>query len=165
MNGNYFDMLRRVKQCYKEKWNGRERQDPYKFGDWFEWLTPVERNVWSDIRYLGLPMYPQFPVGKYYLDFADPFRKIAIEVDGKIHLEKEVKAKDDLKDKYLESKGWTVIRIQGWKTFRHREQYEYSLQEIENMEWCDYPVEYVKPEYWTDCSEGILEDIRRRYYV
>lgn len=157
-------MLKRVRQSYKELWNGRERQDPYKFSDWFEWLTPIERNVWSDIRYLGLPFYPQFPVGKYFLDFADPFKKIALEIDGKVHLDAEVKEKDKHKDTYLEKNGWTVIRIQGWKTYKSREDYEYSEQEIENMYYWDLPIEYVRPEFWTECSEGILQDMRDRYY-
>ena len=165
MSSDYFDMLNRVKQSYKEKWNGSVRQDPYKFADWFEWLTPIERNVWNDIRYLGLPFYPQFPVGKYSLDFADPFKKIALEIDGKIHLEKEVKEKDDKKDEYLKENGWTVIRIQGWKTYRTRESYEYSQAEIEKMYYCNQPVEYVRPEYWTECAEGILQNIKERYYI
>lgn len=164
MTSNYFDMLKRVRQSYKEKWNGNERQDPYKFSDWFEWLTPIERNVWSDIRNLGLPFYPQFPAGPYYLDFADPFKKIALEIDGKIHLDAEVKQRDIKKDSYLEKNGWTVIRIQGWKTYKSREDYEYSDREIENMYYCDQPIEYVRPEYWTDCSEGILQNIKDRYY-
>lgn len=48
---------------------GEMRQDPY-FMDWD--FTPIERNVWSDIREQGLPFYPQVPVLNYFLDFGCP---------------------------------------------------------------------------------------------
>jgi len=39
-------------------------------------MSPIEFNVWSDIRSNGLMFYPQFPVLNYFIDFADPIRKI-----------------------------------------------------------------------------------------
>lgn len=156
MNGNYFEMLKEVRQSYIDKWTGKHRQDPYKFGDWFENLTPIERNVWSDIRANGLEYYPQFPIGKYYADFANPFTKIVIEVDGKVHTQSEVVDKDKEKDAYLKNKGWQVVRIEGWKTYRTREDYEYSWWELEQMSYVGDEIKYVKDKYWLDCSEGIL---------
>lgn len=156
MTSDYFEMLKGVREAYIQNWNGRRRQDPYKFGDWFRYLTPIERNVWNDIRYLGLPFYPQFPVGKYYIDFADPFEKIALEIDGKIHQEQEVALRDAEKTKFLNSKGWKVIRIPGWKTYRHKDRYAYE----EQNEYGDW----LSPEYETETAEAILEEIQRRMY-
>lgn len=45
------------------------RINPY----WLNWdFTPIERELWNDIRGKGLPFYPQIPVGPYFLDFGDP---------------------------------------------------------------------------------------------
>ena len=47
---------------------------------------------------LGLPFYPQYPIGKYFVDFADPVKKIVIECDGKkYHQDKE---KDKRRQRY-----------------------------------------------------------------
>jgi very-short-patch-repair endonuclease len=155
MTSDYFKMLKDVRQAYIQNWNGRRRQDPYKFGDWFRYLTPIEHNVWNDIRYLGLPFYPQFPVGKYYIDFADPFEKIALEIDGKIHQDPEVALRDADKTKFLNSKGWRVVRIPGWKTFRGRKDY---LNDD-----CDHYGEVVD-QYYTNTAQAILEEIKNRFY-
>jgi very-short-patch-repair endonuclease len=154
-NQEYFDALKQVKEAYKRHWNGRERQDPYKFGPWFENLTTIERNVWNDIRYLGLPFYPQFPVNRYYIDFANPFKKIAIEVDGKIHQEAEVAAKDERRDEYLKSKGWAIYRIPGWKTYKGR--HNYLVDQVDNYG-------EVVPQYYTNTAQAILEEIKERYF-
>ena len=150
----YFSMLNGVREAYIKNWTGKERQTPYKFGEWFEYLTPIERNVWSDIRSLGLPFYPQFPVGKYYIDFADPFRGIAIEVDGRIHDEQSVRERDNVKEMFLKSRGWMVLRIPGYTTYKSRHDYEND----------DPETGYVNERYWTHCSEGILEKLADVYY-
>ncbi len=78
-------------------------------------LSPIEIKVYETIKFHNLPLLPQFPVKKYFLDFGDPIKKIAIEVDGKaFHLDKR---KDDLRQKEIENEGWIFYRIQGGKTY------------------------------------------------
>lgn len=114
----YFDFLKYVREQYVMHWTGSERQDPYKFGFQYGGMTPIEKNVWNTIRGYGLELYPQFPVGKYYLDFANPFLKVAIEVDGKEHLDPERIAKDAKRTYELSLAGWEIVRIPGWITFK-----------------------------------------------
>lgn len=74
-------------------------------------LSPIERGMWHDIRCVGLVMYPQFPVERYFVDFANPVAKVAIECDGAAwHADKD---KDMLRQKRIESLGWTVYRASG----------------------------------------------------
>ncbi len=40
-----------------------QRIDPYASG-LGDFMTPIERAVWTDIRNHGLPFYPQYPVGR-----------------------------------------------------------------------------------------------------
>jgi very-short-patch-repair endonuclease len=93
---------------------GRAHFDPYRL-DFTSDLTPIEAAVWSDIRCAGLPFLPQIPALNYFLDFADPFKKIAIECDGKEWHDAE---KDAKRDARLKAEGWTVYRIPGWKCNR-----------------------------------------------
>jgi len=88
--------------------------DPYTVADWSMLLTPIEAAIWSDIRAYGLPFWPQFPVGKYIVDFADPVRRIALECDGAAY---HNPIKDRARDVVLEKMGWTTYRIPGRDCF------------------------------------------------
>lgn len=85
-------------------------------GDGYGWsglitLTPIEQWLWSDIRHHGAVLYPQYPVGKYFVDFASPRLKVAIECDGAaFHRDRE---KDAFRQAQIEALGWTVYRISG----------------------------------------------------
>jgi hypothetical protein len=74
-------------------------------------LSPIEQALWCDIRQQGLVMYPQYPVAGYFVDFANPVAKVAIECDGAaFHVDA---AKDAGRQRHIESKGWMVYRISG----------------------------------------------------
>jgi len=84
--------------------------------DAYEWdgvifLTPIETWLWADIRECNAIFYPQYPVSRFFVDFANPKAKVAIECDGHAyHLDK---AKDAARDRELEALGWTVYRFPG----------------------------------------------------
>lgn len=84
--------------------------DPYSSGI-LDSSTPIEWELWSDIRSHGLPFAPQYPVGRYVIDFADPKRLIAIECDGSAFHDAD---RDARRDAYLIEQGWTVYRTPGW---------------------------------------------------
>lgn len=97
-------------------------------------MTPIEDNVWASIRYLGIRMWPQFPIRNYFVDFADPIQRICVEVDGKqYHQDKE---KDMKRQKEIEGDGWQVIRIEGRHTYRclQEEENEQAVYEERNSE-------------------------------
>jgi very-short-patch-repair endonuclease len=52
----------------------------------------------------------QHPIGPYIADFACPGSKLVVEVDGATHGTEQL-AYDHRRTKYLESEGWTVIRV------------------------------------------------------
>lgn len=54
--------------------------------------SPLEQ-MFYELAFLDLHLYPQHAVGKYRLDFAIPDKKIAIELDGHEYLEKRRKRK------------------------------------------------------------------------
>lgn len=89
------------------------RCDPYRIADWGTLFTPIESAVWHDIRSAGLCMWPQLPVGRFFLDFGNPVAKISIECDG--HQFHQDKVKDAARDAELAALGWEVLRIPGWR--------------------------------------------------
>jgi hypothetical protein len=84
--------------------------DPYEV-DWTRLFTPIESWLWHDIRAVDLVLYPQYPVGRYFVDFANPVAKVAIECDGEAF--HQDKAKDAERDAKLAAMGWKVYRISG----------------------------------------------------
>ncbi len=80
-------------------------------------MTPEERMLWSRLRgkSFGVQFRKQVPFGPYILDFFSLSLKLAIELDGDQHYEKEAQEYDHARDDYLRSHGITVLR------FRNRE--------------------------------------------
>lgn len=74
-------------------------------------MTPIEAWLWADIRSCNAIFYPQYPVGRFFVDFANPVARVAIECDGyAYHLDH---AKDRARDEELATLGWVVYRVPG----------------------------------------------------
>lgn len=86
--------------------------DPYLWRNGMLHMTPIEEWLWTDIRANGAVLYPQYPVGRFFVDFGNPVAKVAVECDGKaFHQDVE---KDARRDRELRSMGWAVYRVPGW---------------------------------------------------
>lgn len=73
-------------------------------------FSPIEWMLFNDIKVVGIPVVcPQFPVEKYFLDFADPKEKIGFEADS-VAFHKDFQ-KDMERQEHLESLGWTIYRF------------------------------------------------------
>jgi very-short-patch-repair endonuclease len=131
---------------------GDMRHDPY-FMDWQ--FTPIERNVWGDIRQLGLPFFPQLPALNYFLDFGNPFLKIGIECDGKAWHDADL---DRARDKRLAADGWMIFRLEGHECCRIIDTDAYDEDESNHD----------KPDldgYYGTTSEGLLRAIKYTYFA
>lgn len=78
--------------------------------DWTRLFTPIEDMAWGELRCLGLPFFPQYPVLQFFADFADPIQKIVIECDGKRFHNKD---RDAERDRMMIDAGWKVFRVSG----------------------------------------------------
>lgn len=107
--------------------------DPYCDIDWCGFMTPIEFNMWTEIRHFGhAPFYPQYPVGKYFLDFGNPSTKVGIECDGEeFHKDKE---KDRKRDKWLSDNGWIIYRISGADCVKDTKDIDLDMSEEERSE-------------------------------
>ncbi len=76
--------------------------------------TPAEKLFWKNISHdkiFGLRFLRQYGVGPYILDFYCSKIRLAIEVDGEVHVNQERKLYDSDRNKYLESLNIKVIRF------------------------------------------------------
>lgn len=79
--------------------------------NWRNHFSPIEEIAWDSIREMGnLVLYPQFPVFNHFIDFANPYLKIGVELDGKDYHDIE---KDTERDFKLQRFGWKIFRISG----------------------------------------------------
>jgi len=106
--------------------------------------TATEEVVWLQIRnrkLLGLKFKRQYSIDKYVVDFYCPEHKIALEIDGSIHLLDEIKEYDKKRQKHLETFGITFIRVQNVEIESNSEKaftmIEDEIKEIINSLSCD----------------------------
>ena len=71
-------------------------------------FSPNAGKAWSIIRSMQIGLYPQYPALNYFLDFADPYRRIAVFVEERIPSSVMYV---DYQDKALALYGWKVFRI------------------------------------------------------
>ena len=78
--------------------------------------SPIEGMFLRGFKDFGLEPMIQYPLDVFYIDFAFPEIKLAIEIDGiKYHSAK----KDAYKNKRIKELGWKLERFGGWFVFRH----------------------------------------------
>lgn len=117
--------------------------DPY-FLNWD--FTAIERDAWESIRHCGAVLYPQFPLFNYFIDFANPYLKIGLELDGKNY--HDIK-KDRKRDEMLNKFGWIIYRIKGSECF-----VKYN-EKIYNGEPEEFTIEDIK--HWMlNTSDGVI---------
>ena len=76
-------------------------------------MSPIEATLYDAMRLEGLSPVPQFRIEAYYVDFAFPEVKLAIEADGAAFHSNERKVRDRRRDGFLRGRGWTVRRFHG----------------------------------------------------
>ncbi len=76
--------------------------------------TTQETKMWSILRNYQIEGYKfkrQYPIGDYIVDFVCKEIKLVIEIDGGQHNEPQNIEYDETRTKYLNSKGYTVLRF------------------------------------------------------
>lgn len=77
-------------------------------------MTPAERLLWSrlrDRRLAGFKFRRQVPVGPYIVDFLCAEARVIVEIDGGQHNLPDARAQDQERTRFLEAKGYKVLRF------------------------------------------------------
>jgi very-short-patch-repair endonuclease len=73
--------------------------------------------------------FRQYSVGVYIVDFYSPLLKLAIEIDGGQHAEKENKKYDEMRSAYLKGQGIEVMRFWNNEVMQNIEEVLYKIAE------------------------------------
>lgn len=95
-------------------------------------LTTTEAILWKYLKgrqVSGLKFRRQHGIGPYIVDFYCDQNKLVVEVDGKIHNQKDISEYDKERQGWLEDCGYTVVRV---TNFEVEHQIEIVLMRIEN---------------------------------
>ena len=98
-------------------------------------MTEAEDLLWQRIRnkkLCGVRVKRQYGLGPFILDFYIPKARLAIEIDGKIHLKKEQRERDLNKDTFLTENGIKVVRFTNEEVLNHIENVFAKLEAIIN---------------------------------
>src|SRR6185437_7190696 len=82
--------------------------------------TDAELRLWRllrDRRLNGIKFLRQVPIGPYIVDFLCVGAKLIVEADGSQHAECN---RDKVRDAYLASQGWRVLRFWNNEVLRNR---------------------------------------------
>jgi very-short-patch-repair endonuclease len=81
--------------------------------------SPMETRIRLAVVRGGLPVpLLQHPVGPYFLDLAYPAIRLAIEYDGRDHLDPARALRDLDRQAYLTGAGWRVLRFRAAEVYR-----------------------------------------------
>ena len=148
---NDFERRKILKEYYtvygKEIVDSKGVGNVYMLGDsTTRFMTPIELHFFIMTRSLGrCYLFPQYPVGKYYADFANPYHKIIVECDGKQWHDAE---KDRLRDIEINELGWTVFRLSGSAIMKNEEEYLEEFYKYVNERCVSEGIEHEKGLFW-----------------
>jgi hypothetical protein len=132
--------------------------NPY-FVNFASGFSPIEDAAWCAIRAHRAPLYPQFPVFNYFIDFANPYLRIGVELDGRdFHDE----AKDRARDEFLAEHDWRIFRIKGSECVaKYR-----SPEDLNDADITPSNEEYIPvvSEWMMHTCEGLIEAIAIFYF-
>lgn len=79
--------------------------------DWSSIFSPIEVVTWQMLRSEGVVMYPQFPVGPWFVDFGNPHVRVGLECDGALYHQDW--HRDEARAIDIRKRGWRLIRLTG----------------------------------------------------
>jgi very-short-patch-repair endonuclease len=99
--------------------------------------TSAEAALWNILKSRNLDgrkFRRQYSIDNYIVDFCCPSEKLIIELDGAPHGEYHRIQKDEIRDKYIESLGFTVIRFENKVVFQDPEFLKNEIRKFINKE-------------------------------
>lgn len=155
---HYIQLTHQIFDAYfNKKWSW---VSPYShMVDWETMFSPIERHTWSSLRMFGgCPLYPQYPVGRYFSDFGHPAILVALECDGKEwHLDKE---KDRRRDEEFYKLGWSTFRVDGSACIRMPSEF----YDLDHHLYSDNYRYKVYKEFYSTTVRGLIKAIAIFYF-
>ncbi|HOW39101.1 MAG TPA: DUF559 domain-containing protein [Bacteroidales bacterium] len=97
--------------------------------------TSAEVALWKILQNRkldGKKFRRQYSIGNYIADFCCPSEKLIIELDGDPHGQYHKIQKDEIRDKYLEGLGFTILRFENRIVFQNPEYLQSEIRKVMN---------------------------------
>jgi very-short-patch-repair endonuclease len=97
--------------------------------------TSAEAALWNFLKSKklnGIKIRRQYSINKYIVDFCCPSEKLIIELDGAPYGEYHKIQKDEIRDQYLESLGFRVLRFENRVVFQDTEYVKDEIMKVIN---------------------------------
>jgi very-short-patch-repair endonuclease len=82
------------------------------------WLSPIEFQLYEEMRRNGLLPFLQYCIEGYFVDFAFPDVRVAVEADGAEYHSEERYAHDRKRDWVIQRAGWKIMHFKGSTIFQ-----------------------------------------------
>ncbi len=76
-------------------------------------MTEPEKIFWSKVgsrQFYNLKFRRQHAIGNYVVDFYCPEKELIVEIDGDTHAAEIIMEQDKVRERYLKSLGYSIIR-------------------------------------------------------
>lgn len=163
---NFDEIKRLYKQYYGEAVErGIHHLPYYEIQQWDQVLNKIDGRIFEDVRAMGIPLYPIFPVTEgTYLHFANPFCRVGIEIIYKSTPQALVERKVNL----LKAEGWTIYTTNSQQTYYGIEEFFKLKRKNETIDFDDLPDEtkysFAK-KYNTENAACLLYYLKVTYFM
>lgn len=135
--------------------------NPYAV-DWSQYFSPIEEMTWQSIRRHYFAMYPQFPVFNHFIDFANPYLRIGLELDGKDYHDP---IKDAIRDAMLWRYGWRIFRVSGKECFVPFKERDEIVDDFENYHQDEQQKKDDLHHWITNTMDGVVYALKQVYFL
>lgn len=157
-----FDFLRdQYHTLYKNSLERGVYKLDYNLEDWHSTLSDIQLKLYNDIKDIGVFLYPLYPIGEYFVDFGNPYKKVGIEI-----LYKEYERQERLDCVEIFRKlGWTIYTLESKYVTFSAEDLFYKLfpeerdGDRDNEKWTQFIFDYRN-----ENSECLVYYIRSEYF-
>jgi len=99
------------------------------------WLSPIEFQLYEEMRRKGLFPYLQYCIEGYFVDFAFPSVRVAVEADGAAFHGEMQYHHDKQRERIIRRAGWKVMRFRGSTIHQKPENCVYVIKKELDQRW------------------------------
>lgn len=78
-----------------------------------DYYSHAENFIALETQIMRVNVVRQYSIGSYLADFYFPEINVVLEIDGYFHNNPEAEKHDDIRNKFMNQKGFTVVRVTG----------------------------------------------------
>ncbi len=152
--------FKKIRKGYEQDFHNSSMNGSKKLSfqheDWISVLDKPQRDVFSEIKSVGVWLFPFYPIGNSFINFGNPFSRIGIEI-----IYKNYKKEKEIRIQEFEKKGWEVHKIDSIHDTLsiedlYRKKYNGFLEDLDEEDYLNFLIENKNTNL--DCLLHYLKD-------